>query len=138
MVEHFFLEHSGNIKKWMQRIIIVVISIIILCLCITKFTTGKASFFGYWPFFIMSASMEPTIMTGQFVIAMPVKPEDIKIGDIVSYKSCRTTDNTIKKTIIHRVIAINDDDTFTFKGDNNAAKDNPVPASSIGYKIIWY
>lgn len=86
----------------------------------------------------MSGSMEPTIHTHQFVIAVPITPDKIKVGDIVTYDLHSTLNRNIKETIIHRVIAINDDDTFVFKGDNNAEPDEPVRAQNIGYKIIRY
>ena len=138
MVEHFFLEHGENIKKWLLRIIIVLNLVIILSMGVTKGVTGKATIFGYRPFFIMSESMEPTIMTHQLVVAMPVNPEEIEVGDIVTYDLYSNLSNVIKQTIIHRVVAINDDGTFVFKGDNNSEADRPVDASRIGYKVIWY
>lgn len=138
MVEHFFLERGENIKKWMLRIIIIFNLAIMLSMGITKGITGKATIFGYRPFFIMSESMEPTIMTHQLVVAVPVNPEEIEVGDIVTYDLYSNLSNNIKQTIVHRVIAINDDGTFAFKGDNNSEADRPVEASRIGYKVIWY
>jgi signal peptidase len=138
MVEHFFLEHGEVIKKWLFRMIIIFNLVIVLSMVITRCVTGKATIFGYRPFFIMSASMEPTIMTHQLVIAVPVEPEDVEIGDIVTYEKYSNVSNSITQTIIHRVVTINEDGTFTFKGDNNDASDEPVDGSRIGYKIIWY
>lgn len=138
MVEHFFLEHGNSIKKWLLRIIIFLNIAIVSSMGITKCLTGKATIFGYRPFFIMSASMEPTIMTHQLVVAVPVNPEDVEVGDIITYDLYSNISSSIKQTIIHRVVAINDDGTFVFKGDNNDEADKPVDASRIGYKVIWY
>ena len=138
MIEHFFLEQGENIKKWLLRIIIILNVIIVLSMGFTKCVTGKATIFGYRPFFIMSESMEPTIMTHQLVVAVPVNPEEIEVGDIVTYDLYSNLSDNIKQTIIHRVIAINDDGTFVFKGDNNSGVDKPVDGSRIGYKVIWY
>ena len=38
------------------------------------------------PLTVMSGSMEPTVMTGDVVIAMPIHPLDARPGDIVSFK----------------------------------------------------
>jgi signal peptidase len=38
------------------------------------------------PLTVMSGSMTPTIRTGDVVIAMPIKPLDVRPGDIVSFK----------------------------------------------------
>lgn len=138
MVEHFFLKHGDNIKKWLFRVFICFNLIIVLSMCITKITSGKATVFGYRPFFIMSESMEPTIMTHQFVIAIPVEPEDVVVGDIVTYDLYSNISPMIKQTIIHRIVDINDDGTFIFKGDNNKNTDKPVDVSRIGYKVICY
>lgn len=138
MVEHFFLEHGDKIKKWLLRIIIILNLTVIASMGITKGITGKATIFGYRPFFIMSASMEPTIMTHQLVIAVPVSAEDVEIGDIVTYDLYSNVSSSIKQTIIHRVIGINEDGTYIFKGDNNSKSDKPVDGSRIGYKVIWY
>ena len=138
MVEHFIVKHSDNIKKWLFRLLIIFNMTIVLSMCVTKGITGKATVFGYRPFFIMSESMEPTIMTHQVVVAVPVEPEDVEVGDIVTYDLYSNVTDKIKQTIIHRVVAINEDGTFIFKGDNNQSEDKPVSASRIGYKIIWY
>lgn len=110
---------------------------VILSMTITKYTSGKATIFGYKPFFIMSGSMEPTIHTHQLVVAVPITPDKVKVGDIVTYDLHSTLNRNIKKTIIHRVIAI-DNDKFIFKGDNNSKADEPVNPENIGYKIIRY
>jgi signal peptidase I len=138
MVEHFFLKYGDVIKAWIYRLIIVINLTIVLSMIITNYTTGKATIFGYRPFFIMSESMEPTIMTHQVVLAVPIEPEDVEVGDIVTYNLYSNVSESIKQTIIHRVVAIQEDGTFIFKGDNNEKLDNPVDASRIGYKIIWY
>lgn len=138
MIDHFFIEHGDAIKKWIFRIIILINISIMLSMGISKGITGKATIFGYRPFFIMSESMEPTIMTHQFVVAVPVQPEDVEVGDIVTYDLYSNVTDKIKQTIIHRVVTINEDGTFIFKGDNNQSEDKPVAASRIGYKIIWY
>lgn len=131
-------KYIDTVKKFICYIIFIICITVILSMAITKHHSDKATIFGYKPFFIMSGSMEPTIHTHQFVIAVPITPDKIKVGDIVTYDLHSTLNRNIKETIIHRVIAINDDDTFVFKGDNNAEPDEPVRAQNIGYKIIRY
>ncbi len=64
-------------------------------------------------------SMEPTFHTGDMVVLRPASPSDIKVGDVVVYKSG-------SRYIIHRVISIYEvDDTYCYviKGDNNPLPD---------------
>jgi signal peptidase len=74
------------------------------------------------PLVVISGSMEPEIMTGDLLIAVPVATETLKIGDVVSLPSALTND-----LVTHRIEAItpNIDSGFTIsmKGDNNAFSD---------------
>lgn len=105
---------------------------------ITWKTTGKPNVLGYRHFCIASGSMEPVIMTRQFVLTKTIAPEEIKIDDIIAYKS-----EDMGKIIIHRVIDVQKDENgkllFTFKGDNNPAPDPYyVTEDMIMYKVILY
>ncbi len=87
---------------------------------------------GYKPLFILTDSMVPTLKVHQFALARRVdNPQTLIIGDICSYKT------NLGITITHRIIDI-DGDTFTFKGDNNNAPDDPVTADRIVYKVVAY
>jgi len=75
-----------------------------------------------WANFTNTNSMIPVLSSKSNAIQIvPEKPEDIKIGDIVSFRNEKT-----KKRIIHRVIGIGSDITgiyFITKGDNNKEQD---------------
>ena len=75
-----------------------------------------------WATFTDTHSMEPVLSARANAIeVVPKSPDEIKIGDIVSYKS-----DYADGTIIHRVVEKNVDDQgiyFTMKGDNNQASD---------------
>lgn len=117
-----------KIKNIIADIVLLICLIPLLSLLITGIITQKPTIFGYRPFFILTESMIPTIPVHSVVIGKPIDPDDIQIGDIVSYKN--------HVTIIHRVIDITDEG-FVFKGDNNPSPDREVITSDqIGYKII--
>ena len=88
----------------------------VIALAIFFFSFG---FFGVKPSFIPSQSMEPKLNPGDIVLTRSVDPADVKIGDIVRYKKGNVE-------VIHRVIGINPDGTFSTKGDNNNVAD-PEP-----------
>ncbi|MBN1157149.1 signal peptidase I [Candidatus Woesearchaeota archaeon] len=75
-----------------------------------------------WARFTDTNSMDPVFDYGSNAIEIvPEKPEQIHVGDIVSYKS-----KYASGTIIHRVIEIgNDEDGWyaRMKGDNNPIED---------------
>ena len=131
----------NRLKKIMNKLIMIILFVFIfICVFInisfvvTKKINGKATIFGVKPFFIMSESMEGTIKTYQWVVGKPVEADECNINDIIAYKK----DNS-NKTVIHRIIDINDDGTLVFKGDNNADRDKAdIRPDQILYKIFLY
>lgn len=87
---------------------------------------------GIKPFIVLSGSMESTIKTGAVAyINTHVKAQDIQVGDIIAFK-------VDKSFVTHRVISINDDNTFTTKGDANQTEDlAPVKFEEFGGKTIF-
>ena len=78
---------------------------------------------------IMSPSMTPNIKVYDVIVNFKVdKPEDIKIGDVITFIS--NSPETKGMTITHRVVSIikNKDGTFSYqtKGDANPIEDTGV------------
>jgi len=75
-----------------------------------------------WATFTDTHSMEPVISSRSYAIeVVPKSVDDIKVGDIISYKS-----DYADGTIIHRVIEKSSDSEGTYfilKGDNNPTSD---------------
>ena len=123
-----------KLKRIASNTIVILSLIVLFSLAFTKLTTGHANVFGYRVFYIMSESMEPTIMTNQFTIAKAISPEDVKVGDIIAYDRGDIV-------VIHRVIGINESKegrAFYFQGDNNDFVDDPVYEEQILYEIVVY
>ena len=85
-------------------------------------------FEGFYPFgiktaMVISGSMEPTLKIDDFVIMK--RPKDIKVNDIVSYKSKNS-----KYETLHRIVSINGDEIIT-KGDANNTEDEPIKKDQI-------
>ncbi len=87
---------------------------------------------GINPFIVLSGSMEGEIKIGSIAYANThAKVEDVEVGDIIVFK-------IDKSYVTHRVISINDDDTFTTKGDANQTEDlAPVKFEQFGGKTIF-
>lgn len=126
--------------KKIVNVIFWVVLVIFVYMCCTWAMNGfdrtQMNFLGYTPNLVMSASMEPTIMTGELVITKQIDFEDVEVGDIIVYK--HTYDNGEHIAIIHRVIE-KTDEYLVFKGDNNVDRDpwNVYP-EDVRAKVVYY
>ncbi len=81
--------------------------------------------FGYKPLVVLSGSMEPTLKEGSIVYYKKVNTNELKVGDIITFKS---RDNNF---VSHRIEKINEN-TFTTKGDaNNTIDPSEVPFGNV-------
>ena len=84
------------------------------------------------PFIVQSGSMENAVKTGAIAYNNSyAKPENVKEGDIIVFKLNETY-------VTHRVIKINEDNTFTTKGDANETEDlAPVRYEDFRGKLLF-
>ena len=104
---------TGSIRGIVKDIIIVAVFVAVIWI-------GLTAYFGAQnPFYVVSSgSMYPELaMYDIIVISGHALFEDVKIGDIIVFD--RPKDHN--KVIVHRVVAVVDDDPLTLrtKGDNN-------------------
>nr|AIF14753.1 peptidase S26B, signal peptidase (SEC11, sipW) [uncultured marine thaumarchaeote KM3_67_H03] len=104
---------TGSIRGIVKDIVIVVI-------CVAVIWIGLQVYFGTQnPFYVVSSgSMYPELaMYDIIVVSGHTLFEDVKIGDIIVFDRPKDHD----KVIVHRVVAVVDDDPLTLrtKGDNN-------------------
>ena len=114
---------------------------ILTSIFITTLLTGIPSIFGLRPMFVMSESMEPVIEKYQFILAVTVDKNELKVGDIVGIKAPKDENALTTKLVVHRIIGINEDGTFILKGDANLSSllyETNVTAENIKYKVIMY
>ena len=98
----------------------IVKDIIIVAVCVAVLWIGLTAYFGAQnPFYVVSSgSMYPELaMYDIIIISGHTLFEDVKIGDIIVFDRPKDHD----KVIVHRVVAVVDDDpkTLRTKGDNN-------------------
>jgi signal peptidase len=84
---------------------------------------------------VLTGSMEPTIPVGGLAFLAPVHPEEVKVGDVISYRLGNSR-------VTHRVVELGTDAQgalgFKTKGDaNNDADAGMVPASSVVSREVW-
>lgn len=74
-------------------------------------------FAGIKYYVIVSGSMEPSIKTGSVVFVDTDTADDASPGDVAAYEAA---DGVV---VVHRLVAIEDDETYLFKGDANETSD---------------
>ena len=74
--------------------------------------------------YVLTGSMSPVIEPGDLIIAMDVDADNLKEGDIITF---RAPQNTL---VTHRIIGINEDGSFVTKGDANNVEDLDLKANS--------
>ncbi len=82
-------------------IMLIVIVAVVLCLFATRIMGGTPSVFGHYIFRVSSESMEPTLSVGDIILVKKAPAEDIKINDIITFKSEEA--QTYGKEVTHRV-----------------------------------
>ena len=102
---------------------------------------GYVTIAGYSLFRVETGSMEPTIPTGALLICEKEQIEDIKLNDIICYRS--QTQQMLGQVITHRVVKKNQTtDGVWFmetRGDANAVSDAYyVTAGNLIGKVVWY
>jgi len=85
---------------------------------------------------VVSGSMEPELKVGAVVITRPVDPEEIKLGDIITFHSPLS-----EKLTSHRVMAAEGGSSFHFqtKGDANEDADAfMLPAENVVGEVCFH
>ena len=129
------IQKEKNIKK-VIKIIITIILLLLFCfngiMLWQKMKNNEeiSNVFGISYLNIISGSMEPSININDLIIIKKVSEEEIKVGDIITFKN---TDESIQT---HRIVDIIEDKKikrYKTKGDNNNIEDEEL----IQYNDIY-
>ncbi len=130
------------LAKTILYIALVLLFLVVIVSFATHMTGGGRAMIGNYSFGVVATgSMEPEIQTGSFILIEKIAPEDIKIGDVLTFRSSDpTVPNGIPVT--HKVIDISYDDQgsriFTTKGTANDEQDEyPVYDEDIYGKVMF-
>ena len=119
----------------------IIKDIIIVVACVAVIWIGLTAYFGAEnPFYVVSSgSMYPELaMYDIIVISGYVAFDDVKVGDIIVFDRPKDHD----RVIVHRVVAVVDDDpkTLRTKGDNNqrsiVGTDYPITEEEYIGKVV--
>lgn len=92
---------------------------------------------GATPFVVLTGSMRPAIDPGDVVVVRPVPPEDLAVGDVITYqlRSGRP------EVVTHRVVTQGigpDGVLLRTRGDANTATDQGVVRGEQVRGVVWY
>lgn len=129
----------GAIKRILETVVVLFI-LCIATLNIFSSPTGQG-LFGYKGYTVISASMEPTLQVGDYIIIKNVPYKQIKNQDIISFLDSGMI-------VTHRVVAKEGESAST-RGDNNSVNDVKTVTKSnyvgtylfriphLGYILLW-
>lgn len=121
-------------KSWLQNmmavlgIILCIVFIPLLLVNVTLIVKSYVNpdavpdFMGYKPFIVLSGSMEPEIMTGDMVFVKETDAENLKKGDVISFKDGEAV-------VTHRIIDVkseNGEVRYETQGDANDSPDQTL------------
>lgn len=119
--------------KKVLNIITTVILVLLIALLILMFYARASghtvSFFGFSFFRVSSASMEPTLMTGDIILVQKTSVTNIHKNDIVSYRG--DEGEMDGKVVTHRVITEPENDNGTWFLQTQGDADGTVPDPKI-------
>ena len=111
-----------------NRVWTIVSGILIAIMVVLVVMLVGVRLIGYQPYCVLSGSMEPTYRTGSLIYVKKADPQDIKVGDPITFV---LDENLTVAT--HRVIEIDEADRhFYTKGDANEYPDaSPVHFNNL-------
>ena len=134
------MKRAGKILSAVSTALLVLAMVLALLVAVQVRQNGFVSLGGRSLFRVVTGSMEPTISTGALLICRETPAEDIRVGDIICYRS--TDGDTAGWVITHRVVRILEsggDIYFETRGDANAVSDGGfVSAEALVGRVAWY
>lgn len=112
---------------------LIVVLVFTLVLFFTSRINGSTpSVFGYSIFRVSSGSMEPELMVGDIILDKEVdNPKDLKIGDVITFKSNEYDDMLVTHQIIKAPYEENGKLMLQTKGVANDLADKPISADNV-------
>ena len=114
-----------NIIGIILCVILIPILLFNLTIIVKSFTNKDAvpDVGGWFPLIVLTDSMYPVIESGDLIICQTVEPEDVQVGDVISFFDPAGNGTSI---VTHRVIeVVNEGGALMFRtqGDNNNTED---------------
>ncbi len=103
-------------------LICILSAVVLINIIVCKVKNKPISFFGTSFAIVQTWSMEPEIMTGDLIVFHSCDYDDVKVGDVIVFVADENFPKIVGKTVVHKVIAIEEEGIRTF-GVNNSKPD---------------
>jgi signal peptidase len=127
---------NGLGKGWWLLSWLATVAVVVVMVGVIAFVTVPR-ILGWHGVVVLSGSMEPTLATGGIAWFAPVQPEELKAGDVLTFKR----EGTQKTLITHRIVDIQRTEKgleFTTKGDaNNNVDGTTVKEAQVVGKVVF-
>ena len=127
-----------KLKIVFETFVFIILVGFICAVCLQRFSNNKLSVFNLRMFTVITGSMAPKYKIGDVLIAREIKPEDIKVGDTISYLG--KVDSFKDKVITHQVTKIEKTDNkyyYHTKGIANLVEDPIISEDQLYGKVIY-
>ncbi len=110
-----------QILWWAMVILLVLLLIWVLG---AKFRGEVPEIFGYSILWIVSGSMEPQIPTGSYILVKSCPPQEVEVGDVISFYSEERAIYGLPNTHrVQQIISTDEGIEFVTRGDANVVDD---------------
>lgn len=93
---------------------------------------------GATPYTVLTGSMRPTLPPGDLVVTRPTSPDDISLGDVITYQ-LRSNEPEV---VTHRVVGVgttsDGERTFVTRGDANNMDDDPILGVQVRGVVVYH
>lgn len=118
-----------NIICW-TLIAVLVFTLVVFFM--SRINGSTPSVFGYSIFRVSSGSMEPELMVGDIILDKTVdNPEDLKVGDVITFKSSDYDDLLVTHKVIKAPYEENGKLKLQTKGIANEVEDKPISVDNV-------
>ena len=115
-------------------VILILLIALVVFIFITRMSGSTPTLFGYSIFRVQTDSMTPTLNVGDVILVKECEPEDIKPGDIVTY---RVTYGTLAgNTITHRVAVEPEEREGVYYYQTKGDKEGASMDDEISFDVI--
>ncbi len=128
------------------RLVITGLAMAVCTTMLSLFTWTVLPYLAGWsPSVVLTGSMLPAIAPGDIVVTGKLDPAALKAGHVIRF----VDPSRPERSLLHRIVRINDDGTFVTRGDANGSEDSTaVPAANItgmarlrvplvGLPVVW-
>lgn len=105
-------------------VVLILFSVVISISSITaKANNGVPDVFGYTPFSVQTDSMKPTLVKGDYIFIEDCDPENLQVGDVISYFTIIDGTRVINT---HRIVEVNkENDLIQYRTQGDNKETNP-------------